>query len=191
LELSCSEAMRLAEALYRSRIEEQLHAGAYALALKADCLELPKRAAYLDRLANSFMSWSTVDNFCARVLQPLLMKYPEPAIKLLRKWNGSRNIRNMWKQRASAVAFTRKVGESGQFSAAGLELCDNLAGSSEDLIQKAVGWALKDLMRGDKRKVLAHVKKLRRQGAPATITLYAIRDLKGLERDAVLKIKRK
>jgi len=54
---------------------------------------------------------------------------------------------------------------------------------------KAVGWALKDMMRGSKQKVLNYVKQIRRAGVPATITLYAIRDLKGKERQDVLKIK--
>lgn len=43
---------------------------------------------------------------------------------------------------------------------------------------------------GDKKKVLEYVKKLRHAGVPATVTLYAIRDLKGKEREAVLSIKK-
>ena len=46
------------------------------------------------------------------------------------------------------------------------------------------------LVRGDHDKVLTYVKDLRRQGVPSTITLYAIRDLKGEERQAVLAIKK-
>ena len=93
----------------------------------------------------------------------------------------------MWKRRASVVAFTRTVGASGQFTKEALSLCDNLAFNEEDLIRKAVGWALKDLMRGNKKQVLAYVKKLRRQGASAVVTLYAIRELKGKERREVLR----
>jgi hypothetical protein len=53
---------------------------------------------------------------------------------------------------------------------------------------KAVGWALKDMLRDDKQKVLTYVKQLRRQGVSSTITLYAIRDLKGKERQEILSI---
>ena len=63
---------------------------------------------------------------------------------------------------------------------------------SEDLVQKGVGWALKDTMRAGpavKRRVIALVKRMRREGIPSTVTLYAIRDLKGAEREAILKIK--
>ena len=45
------------------------------------------------------------------------------------------------------------------------------------------------MMRGDKQKVLGYVKQIRRAGAPAIITLYAIRDLKGKERQEVLSIR--
>lgn len=44
-------------------------------------------------------------------------------------------------------------------------------------------------MRFDKKRVLEYVKELRRKGVSSTITLYAIRDLKGEERRKVLRIK--
>jgi 3-methyladenine DNA glycosylase AlkD len=84
------------------------------------------------------------------------------------------------------VAFVRKIGESGEFTEEALRLCENLVGDPEDLVRKGVGWALKDVMRGDRERVLAYVKDLRRRGVSATITLYAIRDLRGAERDEML-----
>jgi 3-methyladenine DNA glycosylase AlkD len=124
-----------------------------------------------------------VDGFCIDVLQPLLLKYPEEVLKIVRKWNGAESL---WKRRASVVVFTRKVGESGRFTDEALELCDNLVWDGEDYVRKGVGWALKDSMRGNKKKVLEYVKELRRKGVSAIITLYAIRDLKDKERNDVL-----
>lgn len=95
----------------------------------------------------------------------------------------------MWKRRASVVAFVRKIGKSGEFVDEALELCDNLIWDEEDLVRKGVGWALKDNMRGAKMRVLDYVKSLRREGVSSTITLYAIRDLKGKEREEVLNVK--
>ena len=69
-----------------------------------------------------------------------------------------------------------------------LELCNNLLWDNEDLVRKGVGWALKDNMRFDKKRVVEYVKDLRRKGVSSTITLYAIRDLKGEERREVLRI---
>jgi 3-methyladenine DNA glycosylase AlkD len=97
----------------------------------------------------------------------------------------------MWKRRASVVTFTRRAGASGRYVDVVLELCDTLKRDTEDLVRKGVGWALKDNLRGSRAKVLAYVKQLRREGVSSTITLYAIRDLKGAERSSILKIKPK
>jgi len=145
----------------------------------------PSDFGVLEDVGNCLNNWGTVDGFCIEVLQPLLFKYPRETLQLLRRWNTAKSL---WKRRASVVAFTRRVGKSGRFTDEALELCDNLIWDKEDYVKKGVGWALKDVMRGDKKKVLEYVKKLRRQGISAVITLYAIRDLKGKERQAVLNL---
>ena len=53
---------------------------------------------------------------------------------------------------------------------------------------KGVGWALRDTMHGDKNRVIEYVKSLRRRGVSSKVTLYAIENLKGKERKAILKI---
>jgi 3-methyladenine DNA glycosylase AlkD len=105
---------------------------------------------------------------------------------LLERWNRSPN---RWKRRASVVAFVRKVGESGQFTEEALQLCENLVFDGEDLVRKGVGWVLKDVMRGDRQRVLEYVKELRRRSVSSTITLYAIRDLDERERGEVLAVR--
>mgnify|MGYP006267671713 CR=1 FL=1 len=87
------------------------------------------------------------------------------------------------------VVFTRKVGESGRFTGEALELCDRLVWDEEDYVKKGVGWALKDVMREDKEKVLDYVKGLRRKGVSAVITLYAIRNLTSKECKEIRNIK--
>ena len=145
----------------------------------------PSDFAYLDEHLNHFRGWGSTDDFCINVLQPLLWKYPQQTLALLQQWNWSENP---WKRRASVVVFTRKVGASGKFTSQALELCENLLWDKEDLVQKGVGWSLKDGMRGNREQVLEYVKTLRRRGVSAVITLYAIRDLKGTERQEILDI---
>ena len=184
--LSLDQRLSLANALLASGFEEQAWVAIRLWALSVDEMQAT-HFSHLDRGLDHFHSWSTTDGFCIDVLQPLLHQYPQEILTLLRKWNRSEN---RWKRRASVVAFARKVGASGQFVNDTLELCDNLIWDKEDLVQKGVGWALKDSMRGAKPKVLEYVKNLRRKGVPATITLYAIRDLRGAEREAILVIHR-
>jgi hypothetical protein len=53
------------------------------------------------------------------------------------------------------------------------------------MVRKAVGWAFKNVMCGDKKKVLDYVKSLRRRRVSSVTTLYAIRDLEGEEREEI------
>ena len=183
--LSLEDRLDLADALFGMRIGELGHSAIYALALSARELG-PQHFERLNRMADDFTGWSHVDDFCIGVLQPLLVAHRSETLVLLERWNGSPN---RWKRRASVVAFVRKVGESGDFTEEALRLCENLVDDREDLVRKGVGWALKDLMRGDRERVLAYVKELRRRGVPAV--MYAIRDLRGQERDEVLQVRRR
>lgn len=180
--LNCQEALILARKLYTTKIEEFALAGSYILQIKSGCLGI-KQLPYLDKSLDYLTSWSTIDSFCIDVLQPILLKHPKETINLLKRWNKSEN---MWKRRASVVAFVRKIGESGKFTDMVLKLCDNLIDDKEDLVRKGVGWALKDNMRGSKKKVFAYVKNLREKKISSTIILYAIRDLKDIEKKEIL-----
>jgi len=184
--LALADRLQLAEGLLAEHVGELSYAGIHTLALGTDDLG-PEKFDYLDRLIDHFHGWSDVDYFCIDVMQPLLWRYPEESLALHEAWA---TAPNKWRRRSSVVTFTRKVGESGQFTGQVLGLCDKLIWDPEDLVQKGVGWALKDNLRGDPDRVIAYVKALRRQGVSSTITLYAIRDLKGEERQAVLDVKK-
>jgi 3-methyladenine DNA glycosylase AlkD len=182
--LSLDERLHLAERLYASGFAGQAGVANHLLAISVREMET-EHLVLLDRFVEYFHSWATTDDFCVNVLQPLLAVYPAQVLKLVRRWNRSKN---RWKRRASVVVFARKVGESGRFTDEVLELCEALIWDPDHMVQKGVGWALKDNLRGARGKVLRYVKGLRRRGVPSTVTLYAIRDLKGAERAAVLAI---
>ena len=183
--LCLEERLQLAERLLQSGLLEEASIAVHLWALSMDDFT-PQHFSHLDRGLDSFNSWGTTDGFCIDVLQPLLREYRKDVLALLREWNQSEN---RWKRRASVVAFVRKIGATGEFVDEALELCENVIWDKDDMVQKGVGWALKDSMRGAREKVLEYVKDLRRRGVPSTITLYAIRDLKGAERAAVLAIR--
>lgn len=186
LPLPLKGRLDLAAALFAEHVGEMGHTGIHLLALSAKELG-PPHFDSLDRLLDDFRSWSHVDAFCIDVLQPVLLNHPEATLKLLERWNRSSN---RWKRRASVVAFVRKVGASGAFTADVLRLCDSLIWDPDDLVQKGVGWALKDSLRGAPDRIVEYVKELRRKGVPATITLYAIRDLRGPRREEILAVQR-
>jgi len=184
-QLSLEERFELAKRFYASGFSEQVNFGDAILTLSLDELT-PEHYEFLDEIGGYLSNWADTDWFCIDILQPLLRKYTKETLNLLRKWNCSKSL---WKRRASVVTFTRKIGESGEFTEKALELCDNLIWDKEDYVRKGVGWALKDNMRGNKQRVLDYIKSLRKKGVSSVITLYSIRDLRGKEREEILKIK--
>lgn len=173
----------LAAGLLGEHIGELGHTGIYVVTISTDQLE-PTHFDFLDRLADDFRSWSHVDHFCSEVMQPLLRKYRRETLNFLQNWTRSPN---RFKRRSSVVAFTRKINASGEFTEDVLRLCEALIRDKEDIVLKGVGWALKDNLRFAPDRVLPYIRDLRRRGVSSTIVLYAVRDLKGAEREAVLK----
>ena len=185
--LSLQKRFELANRFYASDFSEQVNFGDAILKLNLK-ETTPFHYNFLDEIGDHLSNWADTDWFCIDILQPLLQKYTQETLKLLKTWNKSKSL---WKRRASVVTFTRRIGMSGEFTDEALKLCNNLIWDKQDMVRKGVGWALKDNMRADKKKVLDYVKSLRRKGVSSVITLYAIRDLKGKEREKVLSIKPK
>jgi hypothetical protein len=186
IKLSIREKMDLALQFLQEGIGELGHVGLYILTLCVNDLT-PKHFLYLDSLPEHFRSWSHVDHLALGVMQPLLWRYRKETLEFLEEWSRS-PIR--WKRRASVVTFVRKAAKSGEFTEEVLHLCENLIWDKEDIVQKGVGWALKDNLRSAPHRILPYIKDLRRRGVSSTITLYAIRDLKGALRQEVLAVQR-
>ena len=186
LELTLHKRLSLARTLLAQGTGELGHVGIHLLTLSTEELT-PEHFHYLNDFVDKFHSWSQVDHLCHEVLQPLLGSARVETLTLLEYWNRSRN---RFKRRASVVAFTRKIGASGRFTDEVLVFCWNLAWDPEEIVQKGVGWALKDNMISEPERIIPFIKELRRKGAPSTVTLYAIRDLKGKDREEILAIKK-
>ena len=186
LKLSFQEKKNLAVRFLREHIGDLGHVGLYILTLSVKELT-PKHFAYLEGLPEHFRSWSHVDHLALGVMQPLLWSYPKETLGLLDRWNRS-PVR--WKRRASVVTFVRKAAKSGEYTEDVIRLCENLIWDEEDIVQKGVGWTLKDNLRSAPEDILPYIKDLRRRGVSSTITLYAIRDLKGAKRKDILALKK-
>jgi len=183
-ELSLIEQHNLALSLYRQKDSDTAMFATSIINWNIDQLKL-SNLKWLNSYSSNLADWGQTDDFCLNVVQPLLLKYPKEIIKILSKWNKSKN---MWERRASMVTFVRTIRESGKFTDVCLKLCNNLLNDPERLVKQGVGWAIKDNLRGNKKKVLRYIKKLRKSGVSSIITLYAIRDLKGKEREEVLSL---
>lgn len=180
--LSVAEKVALARRLIESGFGEQQTVALHLLDQVADYFT-PARFDVLDSLVRRLHGWSKIDTCTGSLLRFVLAAHPAELLALVEQWNGDEEL---WLRRASVVLFTRRVARSGSHTETALALCENLKHDPEDMVRKGVGWCLKDLMRADKARVLDYVIGLRRQKVSATITLYALRDISGPERESVL-----
>ena len=185
--LSSDEKVDLATRLIASGYGEQK---SVALALLDRMPEYfgPERFELLERLVSGLHGWSKIDTVTGGLLPGILERHERETLALMGRWNRSEDP---WLRRASVVLFTRKVAKTGQYLDLVLSHCETLKQDTEHLVQTGVGWCLKDLMRWHKDMVLPYVIDLRRQGISSKITLYALRDIKGDERKAILNVSAK
>jgi 3-methyladenine DNA glycosylase AlkD len=130
---------------------------------------------------NHSANWATTDAICGALIGPLIVQHPELGARM-RAW--ARHP-NMWVRRASIVGLIPRArrGESLDLL---YEIARRLLGDAEDLIQKAVGWALREAGKTDMLRLERY---LRANGPkiPRTTLRYAIERFPPLRRRALLK----
>lgn len=179
------EKRKLAYRLIESAYGEQQEIGLSILLLILEYFTKEKLEE-IDWIMRQMRGWSKVDSFVTAFLQKLIKTHPETILTLAKQWNRDPN---RWLRRTSVVLFTRKVGSSGLYTNEGLVLCENLIFDKEDLVLKGVGWALKDMLPADKPRLISYIKDLRARGVSSVVTLYAIRNIKGAEREEILAVR--
>jgi 3-methyladenine DNA glycosylase AlkD len=171
-ELANDQKLDLAKRLIESHYGEQQSVAMYVLEQMPGYFH-PANLGIVDEFIRHMHGWSKVDSFTGGLLADLLFRYPKPVIALADEWNEDPDL---WLRRASVALFTRKVAASRRFTDIAAELCDNLAFDPELMVQKAVAWSLKDLMRSDRQRMGPVLERLRSAGAPRIITRGALRE---------------
>lgn len=88
---------------------------------------------------NHSANWATTDAMCGVLIGPLLATHPA-LLPRMRAWSRDRN---MWVRRASIVGLIRPIREGLALDLA-YEIAKRLHADDHDLIQKAVGWVLRE-----------------------------------------------
>jgi 3-methyladenine DNA glycosylase AlkD len=89
-------------------------------------------------------NWAIVDSLCLSIIAPLIDKYPH-LIKRMVTWSDSDNL---WAKRCSIVSLIKsaKLGENVDTI---LTMSRKFFNDTDDLIQKANGWLLRELGKSD------------------------------------------
>ncbi len=134
---------------------------------------------------NLSTNWATTDLICGTLIGPLVVDHPE-LIPVVAGWA---THRNMWVRRASAVALIPAV-RGGQALDVAYEVARALHHDEEDLIQKAVGWMLREAGKQDAARLERY---LRAEGGriPRTTVRYAIERFPAGKRRALLAVTRR
>jgi len=133
-----AERNRLCAALWQGRFEE----GAivchvyrhFARECGADEFRIFER--WLDRYVHN---WAHCDGLASWLLAACVANEPE----LIDQLDGWTTSRNRWKRRAAAVALLQEA-KKGRNTKAIFRIATLLAGDADDMVQKGVGWLLKE-----------------------------------------------
>jgi 3-methyladenine DNA glycosylase AlkD len=131
---------------------------------------------------NHSANWATTDSICGQLIGPLLVRHPELAERL-RAWSKDRN---MWVRRASIVGLIAIV-RKGMALDLAYDIALRLHPDKEDLIQKAVGWALREAGKVDSKRLETY---LLSNGPiiPRTTVRYAIERFPEAKRRRLLRL---
>jgi len=130
---------------------------------------------------NHSANWATTDAICGLLIGPLIVQHPELGART-RSWTRDPN---MWVRRASIVGLIPRA-RRGESLDVVYEIARRLHADREDLIQKAVGWALREAGKTDMLRLERY---LRANGPsiPRTTLRYAIERFPPARRAVLLK----
>jgi 3-methyladenine DNA glycosylase AlkD len=133
--------------------------------------------------ANHSTNWATTDTICGMLIGPLLVQHPNLAFHM-RAWSKDRN---MWVRRASIVGLLPLVRARGDIDHV-YEIANRLHADPNDLIHKAVGWALREAGKIDSKRLERYLRA--NVGAiPRTTFRYAIERFPRSKRRELLAIR--
>ena len=124
--------------------------------------------AGIEKLGHGIASWSDVDVFGCYIAGPAFREGQLRA-RDLRRWAHSEN--RWWRRAAlvSTVPLNNKARGGHGDAARTLAVCDLLRRDRNDMVVKAMSWALRELAKRDSRAVRAYIRTHRAELAPRVL----------------------
>ena len=147
--------LAVADRLFRGRVIENKSMA--VMLLEEDAADLDERAfhlfgRWLDRVSN----WAEHDALAHNLLGPLVAAEPRRARRVV-AWAGSKN---RWRRRAACVALIRGVRQRKLFPEM-QRVTARLLGDRDDMVEKGLGWLLREAAKADPRRTLPFLMKIR------------------------------
>ena len=139
--------------------------------------EFKRFASWLDRVT----SWADHDALAHYLLAPMVAAKPARCREVFR-WAESRN---RWRRRAACVALIRGARER-RFFAEIVRISNQLLHDEDDMVQKGLGWLLRETAKADPKRTVPYLMKIRKN-APRLVLRTACETLPVTTRKQVLK----
>jgi 3-methyladenine DNA glycosylase AlkD len=141
----------------------------------------PSHFPVFDDWVEYLTNWATTDHLCTKIIVEAVKKDPGLVERLL-EWTGSDN---RWRRRAAVVSLV-PLARRGEMLGDVFRVADRLMTDGDDMVQKGVGWMLKEASKRHPEEVRTYLLRWREE-SPALILRYASEKLpKGMR---VLKTK--
>jgi len=160
----------VANRLFSGSVLEEKVAGIFLLeGLDAKCSdrEFKMFEAWLDRIS----SWADHDGLVHYLIAPMVAAKPTRA-KAVFRWAKSPN---RWHRRAACVALIRGARAKMFFSEV-VKLSDSLLADEDDMVQKGLGWLLRETAKFDAKRAVPYLMKIRKR-APRLVLRTACETL--------------
>lgn len=139
--LEIDELLAIADALWESGVVEARLLAVLILSKFHRLLER-RHWRHFDGWVDSLNNWGETDCVSCELLAHLIETEPQ-LVGRLSAWTRSRN---RWRRRAAAVALVKHA-RRGEHHDAAFAICDRLAEDRDDMVEKAIGWLLKEVSR--------------------------------------------
>lgn len=146
---------KVADQLFSGPVLEEKIAGVFLLeALDAQCgdREFATFETWLDRIS----SWADHDGLVHSLISPMVASKPARA-KAVFRWAKSPN---RWHRRAACVALIRGS-RAKLFFPEIMKLSDSLLDDKDDMVQKGLGWLLRETTKFDAKRTVPYLVKIR------------------------------
>ncbi|RYY90182.1 MAG: DNA alkylation repair protein [Chitinophagaceae bacterium] len=170
----------LCDSLWQSGKMEEAHIAAFwAHSRRRQFTEsdIERFETWIDRYVSN---WANCDNFCNNAMGAYIEKFPAQAARL-EEWTRSPN---RWLRRAAAASLIAPA-RKGKFLPESFRIAELLLHDSDDLVQKAYGWLLKEHCKKNEAAiydfVMAH-----RKSMPRTALRYAIEKMSPADRKELM-----
>lgn len=138
--------------------------------------EFKRFDAWLDRIS----SWADHDGLVHCLIAPLVAAKPE-RVGVIFRWAKSPN---RWRRRAASVALIRGA-RAKMFFPDITRLSDSLLGDEDDMVQKGLGWLLRETAKFDAQRTVPYLMKIRGR-APRRVLRTACETLPQATRKRIL-----